>query len=407
LSFSSLSTRCSPGPKWPSCRSEIANSPASSNEDPQDPNRFLSTIQIGLTLGGFLASAVAAVALAEPLVEPLSFLGNAAEPVAIVAITLVLTFFTLVLGELAPKRIAMQRAETWALRTCGPIAALARISRPVLWILGKATDLVVRLAGADPNRQREEVTAEEIRTMIDAQPDITADQREIIAGAFAIKSRNVWNVLVPRVNVVLIPAATTVENARHILVQKRLSRAPVYGTDHDDIVGIVHIRDLINATGPLTDAARPPLVVPESTPILDALRAMRAEHTHLAIVIDEYGGFVGIVTMEDILEEIVGDIYDEFDTDHTTNPHSPDGTITLPGNYPAHDLPDVGIFINHGDNATLAGILLTTIGHLPDTGERVRIQDWTFEILSIERNAIITVKAHPTPTTEKPHSSAH
>jgi putative hemolysin len=361
----------------------------------QDPNRFLSTIQIGLTLGGFLASAVAAVALAEPLVKPLSFLGNAAEPVAIVAVTLVLTFFTLVLGELAPKRIAMQRAETWAIRTCGPVAALARVSRPALWILGKATDLVVRLAGADPTRQREEVTADEIRTMIDAQPDITADQREIIAGAFEIQSRDVWHVLVPRVNVVMIPSTTTIEDARNTLVEKRLSRAPVYGTDSDDVIGIVHIRDLINATGTVADAARSPLVVPESAAILDALRAMRAERTHLAIVIDEYGSFIGVVTMEDLLEEIVGDIYDEFDLDGTTNSPAADGTITLPGNYPAHDLADAGIFVEPGDNATLAGILFTTTGRVPEVGERIAVQDWVFEVLAIERNAITAVKAHP------------
>jgi len=363
----------------------------------QDPNRFLSTIQIGLTLGGFLASAVAAVALAEPLVEPLNFLGSAAEPTAIITVTLALTFFTLVFGELAPKRIAMQRAETWALRTCGPIAALARVSRPALWILGKATDLVVRIAGADPTRQREEVSAEEIRTMIDAQSDITADQRQIIAGVFEVQARHIWSVLVPRVNVISIAANTSVEQARSLLVEHRLSRAPVYGTDHDDIIGVVHIRDLIDATGTVTTAARPPLILPESAAVLDSLRQMRAQRTHLAVVIDEYGGFVGIVTMEDILEEVIGEIYDEFDNDDIQATYAPDGTIILPGNFPAHDLPHHHIHIDHGDSATLAGIILTATGNLPAIGERIPIQEWTFEILDTTRNAITKVRAHPTP----------
>ena len=363
----------------------------------QDPNRFLSTIQIGLTLGGFLASAIAAVALAEPLVEPLAILGDAAEPAAIIVVTLALTFFTLVFGELAPKRIAMQRAEAWALHTCGPIAALARISKPALWILGKATDLVVRLAGADPARQREEVSAQEIRNMIDTHIDITAEQREIITGAFEVQTRHIWNVLVPRVNVISIAANTSVEQARSLLVEHRLSRAPIYGTDHDDIVGVVHIRDLIDASGPVTTAMRPPLILPESATMLDSLRQMRTEHTHLAIVIDEYGGFVGIITMEDILEEIIGDIYDEFDSDNTQAKHAPDGTIILPGNFPAHELANQRIHIDHGDSATLAGIILTATGNVPAIGERIRIQGWTFEILATERNAITKTRCHPTP----------
>ncbi|MEM1334594.1 MAG: DUF21 domain-containing protein, partial [Actinomycetota bacterium] len=132
----------------------------------RDPNRFFATIQVGITLAGFLASAAAAVSLSEPLVEPLGFLGGAAEPIAIVVVTLLLAYVTLVLGELAPKRVAMQRAEGWALRTARPISALSAMARPVVWLLSKSTDLVVRLVGADPDRDREEVTDEELREMV-------------------------------------------------------------------------------------------------------------------------------------------------------------------------------------------------------------------------------------------------
>lgn len=358
----------------------------------QDPNRFLSTVQIGLTLGGFLASAVAAVALAEPLIEPFGFLGKAAEPVAIVVVTLALTFVTLVLGELAPKRIAMQRAEGWALGMCGPVAALARVSRPALWVLGKATDVVVRLAGADPKRQREEISTEEIRNMIDTQPDISAGQREIIDGAFAVQRRVVWNVLVPRVKVMMVPADMAASDAMALLVTKRLSRAPVYGTDQDDVVGVVHIRELIGVSGMVADVMRGPLVVPESLSVLNALQRMRSERTHMAIVVDEYGGFVGIVTMEDVFEEIVGEIYDEFDLDSRVMMREVDDAVVVAGDFPAHELERLHVFVDGGDAATVAGIALDAAGHVPDVGDIVEVQGWDFEILAIEQQAITSIR---------------
>ncbi len=361
----------------------------------QDPNRFLSTVQIGLTLGGFLASAVAAVALAEPLVKPLGFLGEAAEPVAIVVVTLALTFVTLVLGELAPKRIAMQRAEGWALRMCGPVAALAKVSRPALWILGKSTDLVVRLAGADPLRQREEISTEELRSMIDTQADITADQREIIDGAFAVQHRVVWNMLVPRVKVVMVSADMAASDAMALLVATRLSRAPVFGTDHDDVVGVVHIRELIGAGGTVAEVMRPPLIVPESLTVLNALQRMRSERTHMAVVVDEYGGFVGIVTMEDVLEEIVGDIYDEFDLDVRPSSREADGAIVLPGDFPAHGLAHLRVSVDAGDAATVAGIVLEAAGNVPEVGDITDVHGWKFETLSVDQHAITSVRIHP------------
>lgn len=363
----------------------------------RDPNRFLSTVQIGLTLGGFLASAVAAVALAEPLVGPLGFLGNAAEAVSIVVVTLVLTFFTLVFGELAPKRIAMQRAEWWALYMCGPVSLLARASRPALWVLGRATDLVVRLAGADPNRQREDITTEEIRTMIDSQPDMTADQREIIAGAFDVQNRHVWSVIVPRVDVIAVLADSSADDTKHLLVKQGLSRAPVYGTDLDDIVGVVHIRDLIDVDGPTSAVMREPLVIPDSLSVLEALRRMRVERTHMAIVGDEFGGFLGIVTMEDLFEEIVGDIYDEFDVERRSIVREPDGSIVLEGNYPAHELSELGVFLPHDDAATIAGIVLATVGRIPSVGERINVEDWTIVTLAVHRNAVTKVRLVPNP----------
>src|SRR6187402_74345 len=171
----------------------------------RDPNRFLATIQIGITLAGFLASAAAAVSLSQPLIEPLSFLGAAAQPTAIVLVTVALTFVTLVIGELAPKRIAMQRTEGWAMLVARPLDILSMISRPAVWLLGVSTDVVVRLAGGDPKAQREEVTTEEIRDMVAAQQDFSAEQRTIISGAFEIADRILREILVPRRDVLTLP----------------------------------------------------------------------------------------------------------------------------------------------------------------------------------------------------------
>src|SRR3954468_10525887 len=230
----------------------------------RDPNRFLATIQIGITLAGFLASAAAAVSLSEPLVKPLSFLDSAARPVAIVIVTVALTFVTLVIGELAPKRIAMQRTEGWAMLVARPLDVLSMISRPAVWLLGAATNLVVRLAGGDPHAQREEVTTEEIRDMVAAQQEFSAEQRTIISGAFEIADRILREILVPRRDVLSLATGTPAKEALRLLIAGGHSRAPVVGpAGLDDVLGTVHLRDLVDADGTVDDLCRPGLFLPE------------------------------------------------------------------------------------------------------------------------------------------------
>jgi putative hemolysin len=361
----------------------------------RDPNRFLSAIQVGLTLAGFLASAVAAVSLAKPLVDPLGFLGKAAEPVAILLVTLVLTFFTLVLGELAPKRIAMQRAERWALIAARPLSALATATRPLLWLLGRSTDLAVRLMGGDPNAQREEVTPEELREMIDAQPEISPEQRAIIAGAFEVKERRLRTVLVSRGDVLAFPADTPAPAARAEMIAEGHSRAPVYRDSIDDIVGLVHLRNLVDVDGPVSAYARDAIVFPDSVGVLDALRRLQAERAQLALVADEHGTVSGIVTIEDLLEEIVGEIYDEFDRD--LQPISPqdDGSVVLPGSFPIHDLEDIGVEVPEGDYATVAGLLLWHLGHIPSAGEEVGLPGYRAVVLAMDGLSIDRLRLLP------------
>src|SRR6185295_10090432 len=237
----------------------------------RDPNRFLATIQIGITLAGFLASAATAVSLSKPLQGPLRFLGSAAQPVSIVLVTIALTFVTLVIGELAPKRIAMQRTEGWALLVARPLDVLATLSRPVVWLLGAATNVVVRLAGGDPAAQREEVTTEEIRDMVAAQQDFSAEQRTIISGAFEIADRILREILVPRRDVLTLATGAPAHLALRSLIAGGHSRAPVVGpAGLDDVIGVVHLRDLIDAEGPVDAVSRPGLFLPETLRVSDA-----------------------------------------------------------------------------------------------------------------------------------------
>ncbi len=193
----------------------------------RDPNRYLATTQIGITLGGYLASATAAVTLARPLIYALGFLGKAAYPVAVVFVTFVLAFVNLVLGELAPKRLAMQHALRWSLLAAQPLHTLSTLSRPIVWLVGAATNFVVRMLGGDPNVAKEQLSSEELANLVAAHPGLTREQRMIISGALEIHERTLREVLVPRRSVVMLLANMPVEQARSLLAESGHLRAPV------------------------------------------------------------------------------------------------------------------------------------------------------------------------------------
>jgi putative hemolysin len=371
----------------------------------RDPNRFLATIQIGITLAGFLASATAAVSLSNVLIGPLGFLGAAARPTAIVLVTIALTFVTLVIGELAPKRIAMQRTEGWALLVARPLDVLSMISRPAVWLLGVATNVVVRLAGGDPNAQREEVSTEEIRDMVAAQQEFSAEQRTIISGAFEIADRILREILVPRRDVLTLPTGMSAHEALRQLIAGGHSRAPVVGpAGLDDVIGVVHLRDLVDATGPVDALAKQGLFLPETLRVSDAMLQLRVERQQLAMVVDERGAIDGIITMEDLVEEIVGEIYDETDRDVQAVVHESDGALLLPGSFPIHDLPDIGFDADgpdDGDYTTVAGMVLAALGHIPTApGEVVTLAQFTAEVVEVTGRAITRVRLRALPRTD-------
>ncbi|MFP5578453.1 MAG: hemolysin family protein [Acidimicrobiia bacterium] len=366
----------------------------------RDPNRFLATIQIGITLAGFLASASAAVSLAEPLEEPLSFLGGASGPVSIVVVTLVLAYATLVVGELAPKRIAMQRAEAWGLLVARPLSAASAATRPIVWLLSRSTDVVVRLLGGDPNSEREQVSAEELREMVSQQVTFSPQQRTIIEGAFEIADRTLREVHRPRLDVFTLDAAARCGDAMAELAASGHSRAPVgQGGVLDDVVGIVHLRDLLVDPDLLVaDVATPAMILPETAGVLHTLRELQRLRTQLAVVVDEHGAAEGIVTMEDLVEELVGEIYDETDRDVLSVRRQAGGAMVVPGRFPIHDLPDIGVALPDGPFTTVAGMVLSELQRIPDApGDVIDLGPWRVVVTAVGGNTVTEVRFEPVP----------
>jgi putative hemolysin len=363
----------------------------------RQPNQFLATIQVGITLAGFLASAAAAVSLAEPLEAPLSFLGGAAAPVSVIVVTLILAYFTLVFGELAPKRIAMQRAEKWGMVMARPLDVLSTLTKPVVWLLSTSTDVAVRILGGDPKRQREEVTGEELRDMVAIHETFPPEQRQIIDGAFEIAERTLDEVMVPRNDVVIIDADATCNEALALLVESGHSRAPVAEKRNlDKPVGMVSLRSLINrGDEPVTSVMWDMPAFPDAARVLTALREFQSRRTQMAVVVDEYARTVGIVTVEDLVEELVGEIWDETDPDLKTVIHEADGTIVLPGTFPVHDLVDIDVELPDGDYTTIAGLVLDTMSRFPSPGETIDIDGWQITIRSVGRHRITQVALVP------------
>lgn len=359
----------------------------------RQPNQFLATIQIGITLAGFLASAAAAVSLAEPLEGPLSFLDGAAGPVSVILVTLILAYFTLVFGELAPKRIAMQRAEKWGMVMARPLDVLSTLTRPVVWLLSKSTDVAVRLLGSDPTRQREEVTGDELRDMVAIHETFPPEQRQIIDGAFEIAERTLDEVMVPRNDVVVIDADATCDEALDLLIETGHSRAPVAERHNlDRPVGMVRLRNLIGrGTEPVTSVMWDVPAFPDAARVLTALREFQERRTQMAVVIDEHGRTLGIVTVEDLVEELVGEIYDETDADVNAVVHEADGVLVLAGSFPVHDLVDLDVDLPDGDYTTIAGLVLDELGRFPRPGESLVVDGWQITIRSAGRHRITQV----------------
>ncbi len=288
-----------------------------------DPTKFLSTIQVGITLAGFLGSAFAADSFGDMLAAALAKNGanfELVKTVSVIIVTLVLSYFTLVLGELVPKRIAMKNKEKVAKAFCGVVSVLTTILKPVIWFLTVSTNGIIRLFGIDPNEKDETVSEEDIVTMLDAGADeggLDEDDVEYIKNVFKLDNLTAADVMTQRSSIVAIPDDITEKELIKIIKEEGYSRIPVYTENLDKIVGVLYAREyLLNHTNPkykLENAMFSPKYVPETMHLDALLKEMQDTHNHIAIVVNEYGVTSGVVSMEDIIEELVGEIWDELD----------------------------------------------------------------------------------------------
>ncbi len=365
-----------------------------------DPNRFLASVQIGVTVATMLSSAVGAATISGEVSAWLVERGMApgvAGPLALVGITLIISFLSLVLGELAPKRLGLQRSETIALLASGPLAVLARLFRPVVWLLGKSTDLVVRLLGGDPATRGVVMSPEELRSLVLAHESLSSLERRLIGDVFDAETRRVREVMVPRTEVEFLAASMTVSRAAKVALAHPHSRFPVIGHDSDEVVGVVHLRDLVAPNHPLGraatvgDVSTSVTVIPGTNLVLDALHDMRAAGNYLAVVVDEYGGTDGIVTIEDLVEEIVGEMTGPESTGEP-EPASVGRAQDVDARLNLDDFAEAtGLVLPEGPYDTAAGFVMAGLGRVAAPGDTVVWNDRVLTVSAMDGRRIARI----------------
>jgi putative hemolysin len=366
-----------------------------------DPNRFLSAVQIGVTLCGFLSAAFGAATIADefaPLLVDAGLPEGAADVVALVAVTLVIAYFSIVLSELTAKRIALQRSVGVSLAFGPAIDRMARLVTPVIWLLSKSTDLAVRLVGGDPGAARERMSDEELRQLVSSHETLSDEERQIVEDVFSAGDRQIREVMIPRTEVDFMDASMPVFKAVRFAADQPHSRYPVIRSTADDIVGFIHVRDLfdpeINGRSlRVGDLARDTLLIPGTREVLAAMTDMRREGVHLAIVADEYGGTDGIVTLEDLMEELVGDIRDEYDPDDRQALRLVSGDVELDGLLNLDDFRDeTGLELPEGPYETVAGYVVARLGHVPEVGEECAIDGHVLSVVAVDGRRVSRVR---------------
>ena len=359
-----------------------------------NPNRLLGAVQICVTVSGFLSAALGAERLGEyviPWLEDLGLSSSAARAVSLVGLTLVIAYFSLVFGELVPKRLALSRTEPIALMFAGLIDLIAKIFRPVIWLLSHSTNVVVRIFGIDPNEQRTAMSEEELLDLVAGHAALTDEERDIVEEVFNASERQIHEVMVPRTEVDFFDASLTVGKAINLAIDKAHSRYPVVRGSTDEVIGFIHVRDLLDTTlvstgGKIQELVRNVMFLPGTKGVLPALTEMRNQRQHLAIVLDEYGGTDGIVTLEDLVECLIGDIRDEYDGDEEEiSLETRTGDFEVDGLVSIEDLlDDSGIEIPEGPYETASGFVMHFLGRIPVTGDVVKVNGIRIAVLTME-----------------------
>ena len=373
-----------------------------------EPTGFLSTIQICITLAGFLGSAFAADNFSDKLVNWLindcgvsGVSPSALDTISVIIITLVLSYFTLVLGELVPKRIAMKRSESIARAVSGLMIGMTAALRPIIWLLTVSTNGVLRLCGIDPENNAEEVSEEEIIMMLDEGEEagsIESGEKELIKNVFSLNDTTAEDVMVHRSQVAFLKrddARTTLLNE---IAESGYSRFPVYGENIDDIVGILYAKTYLTAQSrgercEMKDFLMPPRFVHASTHINRILLDMQREHAHMAVVVDDYGGVIGIITLEDILEELVGEIWDESD-EVIENIRERSGSYDINGSTRLSDMCEsVGCSIDSNAD-TVGGWVTEMLGGIPESGESFECSGMLVTVESTDKRRVLKVNVN-------------
>ncbi len=385
---------------------------------------FLSTIQIGVTFAGFLTSASASQTFVEKFGSTMvSWFGTFGQnhagflnAVSLVVVTVIMSYFSLVLGELVPKRIAIENPEKVSFAVVGVLLFVRKIMRPFIALLSASTNLCVRLLGIDPGAEPENVTEEEIRMMVDVGEEkgvIEESQKEMINNIFEFDDTSVDEIMTHRTDVVAVEITDSIDDAVKVAVEEGFSRIPVFEEDLDNIVGVIYVKDLLPYVGSkipsdhtLAQKMREVYFVPESKNCRDLFTEMTEKRVQLAVVVDEYGGTAGIVTMEDLIETIVGSIQDEYDDEAEDIEQLSENVFTVEGVIDLDELSEkLGRDLPKGDYDTLAGMIMAKLGYIPKEGEHPSVEAaytlFTVEEVDERRIEKVRVEKLPIPQDRK------
>jgi putative hemolysin len=372
----------------------------------EEPERFLATVQIGVTLVGTLASALGGVIAIErikPLLQevPVDFISKTAEPIAVGLVVSIITYFTLVAGELVPKSIAIRFSEQIAFFTAAPIDALSRLFRPILRVLTVSNNSILRFFRIPTEHEPVLVSEDEVKYLIREGRKsgvFEPSEEDLIHSVFKFTDTVVREVMVPRTDIVGVGTGTGLEEILRSMNEKGYSRLPVYSGTIDNVLGVVYLKDILslhmqNQTFVLEEVLRKPYVVPPNKKVSLLLKEMRERRIHLALVGDEYGGIDGLVTMEDLIEEIVGDIRDEQEKDLREIDEVAANRYIVDGKTDIGKLNDkLGVKLLEDDFETVGGFVLGLFGRLPAEGDQVRFENLLFTVLRLRRNRIARIR---------------
>ena len=360
----------------------------------ENPNRFLAAAQVGVTVCGFLSAALGAERLGGyviPWLEGRGVSHGMSITLSIIGVTLVIAYFSLVFGELVPKRLALFRSEEISLASAGFIDLIAKIFRPIIWLLSHSTDIVVRAFGVDPKEARSAMSEEELLDLVAGHAALSAEERDIVEEVFNASERQVHEVMVPRTEVDFMDSSLTVGKAIELAVDKAHSRYPVVRGSSDEVVGFIHVRDLLDTSlasksTKIVELVRSIMFLPGTKGVLPALTEMRLQGQHVAIVLDEYGGTDGIVTLEDLVECLIGDIRDEYDevesdvaVEVRTGDFEVDGLISIEELTEQTDLE-----IPDGPYETASGFVMHYLGRIPREHDVVNLNGLRITVISME-----------------------